>query len=195
MSVPAPTHECVTVTAEGGAAVLVLDEHAVVELGIGLNLLRWLIESREKRWTTAHRPLGRPRRSRLPARRGLHDLLPDGYDQEPAAGRFREHHEPWLRREILHAADRVDTGLVAGVPVRLSGEELSRWIAVLSQVRLCYLGHRRRSAASGRNGQIAAFCGHMQHLLVRAAFPAIDAAIEAAGHPVCLPADGPAPKS
>ncbi|MGO1051866.1 DUF2017 family protein [Crossiella sp. CA198] len=175
-------HECVTVTAEGGSVVLVLDEHAVAELGIGLNLLRWLIEAREKHWITARRPLGRPRRSRLPARRGLHDLLPDGYDQEPEAGRFREYHEPWLRREILHAADRMASELAPGVQVRLDSAGLRAWIAMLSHLRLCYVGRRDRSKASGRNGVIASFCHYLQHLLVQAAYPAIPTAIEAAGH-------------
>ncbi|MCK2245306.1 MULTISPECIES: DUF2017 family protein [unclassified Crossiella] len=188
-------HDCTTVFAEDGTVVLVLDEHAVFQLEICLNLLRWLVQAREKQWQAARVPLGRPRRSRLPGRRALHDMLPDGYDREPEAGRFREYHEPWLRREILHAADRVATELAVGVPVRLSGEDLGRWIAVLSHLRLCYLRNRYRPVHRGRDRLIADFCAYLQARLVQEGHPGVATALVAAGQPATVPGTGPAPKS
>lgn len=184
--------EQVRVGTENGLVVLVLDQAVAQALSGSLDLLRWRIETRDKRWRTARRPLGRPGHSMLPSRRGLRDLLPDGYDQEPEAGRFREYYEPWLRRAILDAADQVAAELTPDTPIRLGAEDLERWIAVLSQIRLCHADrHKPLHRRTGGHADLAKFCAYLQELLIRAGNPALDGALTAAS----LPFSGPAPKS
>ncbi|MBP2476736.1 hypothetical protein JOF53_005608 [Crossiella equi] len=165
------TEPCCSVAPAGDEVVLTFCAGHTRLLFTGLGWFRRLLELRDARWARARRPLGRPGRSWLPGLRGLSDLLPDGYDQEPGAGRFRERHEPALRRELLAAADRVAAELQTRAPVHVDAEGRRRWLAVLAQIGLVCAG--RTGKRIGRftwyrrqRTHITLFCQALQNLIV-----------------------------